>query len=149
MPAGGCYYLRGFSHTGPDFDCTLRALQKVGQVAKGGVFTPSVLFEYLPISKINSVNTSATAFRRQTAPNVLVMLKWAGSAPEKTYEARGIVTEIADIFASSQDGLSDSEKLGYVNYGHGTFLFYLSDENVRTERAPIIVQILTLSLLFP
>ncbi|TEB23723.1 hypothetical protein FA13DRAFT_1797769 [Coprinellus micaceus] len=118
VPAGGCYYLRGFSHKGPDFGCTFRALQKVGEVAKGGVFTPSVLFEYLPVSKINSVTTSATAFRRQTAPNVLVMLKWDGSAPEKTYEARGIVTEIADIFASSQDGLSDSEKLGYVNYGH-------------------------------
>ncbi|KAJ3530515.1 hypothetical protein NMY22_g8542 [Coprinellus aureogranulatus] len=118
VPAGNCYYLRGFSHNGPDYQCTFQALQKVGEIAKGGIFTPSVLFEYLPIAKIHSVDTSATAFRRQTSPNVLVMIKWDGSAPERTYEAKGLVTELADIFTASQEGLSASEKLGYSNYGH-------------------------------
>lgn len=118
VPAGNCYYLRGFSHKGPEYECTFRALQKVGEIAKGGIFTPSVLFEYLPVTKINSVDISATAFRRQLSPNVLVMLKWDGTAPEKTYEARSLVNELADIFSTSQDGLSASEKLGYSNYGH-------------------------------
>ena len=77
------------------------------------------MFEYISLAKVNSVPISATAFRRQLSPNVLTVLQWDGGASEKTGEAKSLIAELEDVFVRGQDGLSDSDKLGYTNYGHG------------------------------
>lgn len=91
------------------------------EISKGSPFQASVIFEYVPLTKVNSVPISATAFRRQLSPNILASLRWDGGAPERTGEAKNLIAELEDVFVRGQDGLSDSDKLGYTNYGHGQF----------------------------
>ncbi|TEB23718.1 hypothetical protein FA13DRAFT_1797762 [Coprinellus micaceus] len=91
---------------------------KMTEISKGSPFQASVIFEYVPLTKVNSVPISATTFRRQLSPNVLASLQWDGGAPERTGEAKSLIAELEDVFVRGQDGLSDSDKLGYTNYGH-------------------------------
>ncbi|KAJ3545445.1 hypothetical protein NMY22_g2437 [Coprinellus aureogranulatus] len=91
---------------------------KMTDIRKGGTFLPMVLFEYFPLAKVNTVPISATAFRRQLTPSVLAILQWDGAFPEKTNEAKTLINVLEGAFARGQDGLSESDKLGYTNYGH-------------------------------
>ncbi|KAF6757626.1 FAD binding domain-containing protein [Ephemerocybe angulata] len=104
---GRCYYLKGVSQAFPDPKATMELIQKVAEIAKGGVFKPAMLHEYFSLGKANSVPVSATAFRRQVSSNILTNVAWEPEeGVDKTAEAREIAKELVDI------------KSGYTNYGH-------------------------------
>ncbi|KAF5340312.1 hypothetical protein D9611_007881 [Ephemerocybe angulata] len=115
---GRCYYLKGVSQASPNYKATMELIQKVAEIAKGGVFKPAILHEYCPNAKINSVPVSATAFRRQISSNILTNVAWEEGV-DKAAEAREIAKELVDIVLRGQgNSLDDAEKSGYTNYDH-------------------------------
>ena len=95
----------------------------MARIHQEGVFTPTVLFEYFPLAKVNSVPIATTAFRRQLTPSTLTILRWDATHPERTAEAKALSSGLEEAFLGAQDGLNNSEKLGYTNYGHGQHFF--------------------------
>lgn len=108
-----------------------KMVEKVDQASQGG-FMPAVIYEYFPLQKINSVPIRATAFRRETTPNVLITLSWDPSQ-DKTEEARAISKDIIDTIVERQNGLTSSEKFGYTNYGE----FYCAFDLAETDIPPV------------
>ena len=93
---------------------------------------PAFIFEYFPLSNINSVPGGTTAFQRTEESNGIVFVSWtpvaAPGAPEaldlgevekeNTDEARGMAKELADILLNGQiHGAKGELGLGYSNYG--------------------------------
>ncbi|TEB23719.1 FAD binding domain-containing protein [Coprinellus micaceus] len=115
---GYCYYLRGFSHKPTDYQSVVLMVDKMTRIHQEGVFTPTVMFEYFPLAKVNSVPIATTAFRRQLTPSILTVLRWDAAYPEKAAEAKILSAGLEGAFLRAQDGLNNSDKLGYTNYGH-------------------------------
>jgi hypothetical protein len=100
-----------------------KAIEAISKLAAGidsnEEFSPgiAVLSEYLPVRKINSVPTNATAFRRERTANVVSVISWPHTEGEdKTAKAREISQKVGEILTEGQD-LTPSAKLGYTNYG--------------------------------
>ncbi|KAF6742867.1 FAD binding domain-containing protein [Ephemerocybe angulata] len=102
---GKSYYLSGLSQKKPCYEATVELIQ--------------IGFEYMSQAKVNSVPVSATAFRRQLAYNILCNIQWDGEGPDRTDEARLLAREMTEIILRGQGTLSEAEKQGYTNYGHG------------------------------
>jgi hypothetical protein len=109
-------YLKGISQKVPDYSSTLKVLLQAGEIAQTQKFTPSIIYEYFPLHKVNAVPIDATAFRRELTPNILLTFAWDG-AKERTEEARSTAQKLVDILVAGQRGLSKSEEFGYTNYG--------------------------------
>ena len=87
---------------------------------------PVLLFEYLQIEKIKSIDSNTTAFRRDPIPSFMIIVRWdandAGSDEgqkvndETTSRARSLAQGASEIVARNAV-LSDSQRLGYSNYG--------------------------------
>ena len=80
-----------------------------------------LVFEYFPLSKVNSVPNGVAAFRRDPTPAVLVVFNWDAN-PENGHgsmveRARTAAYEISDIIGKGQEGVSFQQKLGYSNFG--------------------------------
>ncbi|TEB33206.1 FAD-binding domain-containing protein, partial [Coprinellus micaceus] len=91
---GNCYSVKAIVQESVDYPSTMQLLQKTGELEAGGLYSSYVLFEYFPLTKINSVPPSATAARRDLLPNALVVLKWSGDSPDKSDEANAIVENL-------------------------------------------------------
>lgn len=78
-----------------------------------------ILLTYGPTSKIMSVPSEATAFRRSPTTIVLIELAWKDNTPEKERTARKHTQDVADIILHGQSAITIPESLGYAN--HGTF----------------------------
>ncbi|KAJ2912202.1 hypothetical protein MD484_g8212, partial [Candolleomyces efflorescens] len=113
-PGLGAYF-RGVSQKVPDFPSTLKVLLEAGEIARTQKFTPSIIYEYFPLHKVNAVPIDATAFRRELTPNILLTFAWDGGK-ERTEEARSTAQKLVDILVAGQSGLTKSEKFGYTNY---------------------------------
>ena len=97
------------------------------------LFRPTLLFEYFPLSKVNSVPRGTTAFVRNEEPNGIVLVLWPPAATpgtpealdlgemekENTDEARRMSRELAEILLSGQNRGAKGKEigLGYLNYG--------------------------------
>jgi hypothetical protein len=113
-------------------------VDKMTRIHQEGVFTPTVMFEYFPLAKVNSVPIATTAFRRQLTPSILTVLRWDAAYPEKAAEAKILSAGLEGAFLRAQDGLNNSDKLGYTNYGHGqlsvvTLFAQVADSKVDVE----------------
>ena len=93
-----------------------------------------MLFEYFPLSKINSVPNGETAFRRDPSRNVLMVTSWKQdletdreTAEAIVKKARSFAQELADIIGNAglNDGLTPVQRLGYGNYGELLLTFLL------------------------
>ena len=78
-------------------------------------FRISVGFEYFPLHKVTSVPRSATAFRRDPEPNVLIMVVWVNDSKDSVDKARGYANAIAGILVGNQ--ADKAQSIGYANYG--------------------------------
>ncbi|EAU84241.1 FAD binding domain-containing protein [Coprinopsis cinerea okayama7 len=113
---GKCYYFKGVAQSEPDYPSTLQILNRGAELAKSGEFTPGILYEYFPRSKINSVPFDSTPFRRMASGNILVMVLWEDS-PEKTARAREVVNDMIDnMIMPRQTLVPEEDKAGYTNY---------------------------------
>ncbi|RXW25847.1 hypothetical protein EST38_g63 [Candolleomyces aberdarensis] len=113
-PGLGAYF-KGISQKVPDYCSTLEVLLEAGKIAQTQKFTPSIIYEYFPLHKVNAVPIDATAFRRELTPNILLTFAWSGGK-ERTEEARSTAQKLVDILVAGQRGLSKSEEFGYTNY---------------------------------
>jgi len=86
-----------------------------------GNYQGSILYEYFPRQKVESVPRDATAFRRELVPNALVILSWDHKARDCLEEARQLANELASTVIGVQTDITPSEALGYSNYGQYIF----------------------------
>jgi len=123
--------MKGLGHRGPDYPCILEAHTRLidGAAQNHLRFRSTILFEYFPLSKVNSVPRGTTAFMRTGESNVLILIAWTPAAApaacgaldlgetEKgnTDEARELAKELAGILLSGQE--EEGLQLGYTNYG--------------------------------
>jgi hypothetical protein len=116
---GNGVYWKGVAHDGPVLEPIAKAHEKVIEIAKGGKFIGSTVYEWVPLRKINSVPINKTAYRRIPRPNCLIMVGWPGSthSPEKVDEARPLAQQIAACVAGGESKLREVTSQGYTNYG--------------------------------
>ncbi|RXW25440.1 hypothetical protein EST38_g388 [Candolleomyces aberdarensis] len=110
---GKGYYLKGVTQSSPDHRSISEVLDRSAKIAAEGIFRPALIYEYLPLEKVNAVPIPSTAFRRQFGSNILTSISWEGSL-ERTNGARDVAKELIDIVMRGEG----AEELGYANYGH-------------------------------
>ncbi|KAJ3565810.1 hypothetical protein NP233_g7401 [Leucocoprinus birnbaumii] len=117
LPDYGTYW-KGVAHKGPEVKDMLNTQQKALEVVKGGRFMVQVLYEWIPLNKINSVPMHATAYRRIPDPNCMVIIRWPGEAhsDEKVDDARTVAYQIASCVVGGESNLKDAKSQGYANY---------------------------------
>ena len=129
--------MKGFGHRGPHYPSILEAFNHViTTTARQGTpqFRPSFIFEYFPLSKINSVPNGTTAFLRIGESNGIILVPWtpavAPGTPEaldlgeveegNTGEGRAVAKELEEILLRGQNHRASRGEelgLGYLNYG--------------------------------
>ncbi|KAF9057461.1 hypothetical protein BJ165DRAFT_1588692 [Panaeolus papilionaceus] len=107
-------YMKGVAHKKPDYTSIKKAYDRVVEILQTGHFQGGVLYEYFPLTKINSVAPEETAFRREEALNVAVVLNW-DPLVDRNDEARAFAHDLCNIIVGGQN-MSDTEILGYTNY---------------------------------
>jgi Berberine and berberine like len=117
-PYGRGVYHKGVGHKHFHYPSIAKAHQKLQELIKTtGNYQGSILYEYFPRQKINSVPRDATAFRRELVPNALVILTWDHKAGDRMEGARQLANELANVVLGVQSDVTPSEALGYSNYG--------------------------------
>lgn len=118
---GECRYMKGIAQSGPHFPSVQAAHTRVIDVASQNnlQFHISILYEYFPLKKINSVPREETAFRRVTTPSILIGINWKPAPPdlvdgetENTAAARKIARELVDILQNREG----KPEFGYPNF---------------------------------
>jgi hypothetical protein len=112
--------MKGVSQKKPEIISTSKAFERVIQLSENKEFRMAIIFEYLPLAKINGVPQGTTAFRRDPtdpAANVLTLVMWDKDTPENLKYARDAVHEVSAIITEGQTNLSKSQAEGYSNYG--------------------------------
>ena len=129
--------MKGFAHRGPHYPSILEAFDRVIATTarqRTPQFRPLFIFEYFPLSKVNSVPHGTTALLRTGESSGIILVPWtpavAPGTPEaldlgevekgNIDEARGVTKELVEILLSGQNhGASKGEELGlgYLNYG--------------------------------
>lgn len=92
-------------------------METVTQVASDSTITPFVLFEYIPLDKINAVPNTATAFRRDATSNVALVFLWKEDAAGNVELSRKTARMFYQMLGEGQSDLTTSEAAGYSNYG--------------------------------
>lgn len=84
-----------------------------------------MLTDFVPLRKVLSVPSDATAFRsRGPQHNVVVKVAWKDITEDKAVLGRKITHELADIFTSVEDVPLEHENYGYGNLGSSLVLPY-------------------------
>jgi len=115
-------YLRSLAQRMPHFPSISEAHGKIIDVCKNTPFKTHLIFDYFPMHKVRSVPDGVTAFRREHAAAVIVLMTWKADEDEEgkfTDRARVHANEIAEIVIKGQREMlmTESESLGYPNYG--------------------------------
>ena len=76
----------------------------------------AILFEFLPLDKINSVPNGTTAFYRRPFNNMGSIVYWTGDGPEKTAYARETCHLLTSLVRESQPEVC-RELTAYGNIG--------------------------------
>lgn len=124
VPYGNGSYFKGFVQKSPHYPSISLAFDHLIEAVSPSISPQihgSMVFEYLPLTKVNSVPKGATAFRRDPTPSVLVVFHWDAN-PENGHgpvvdRARASAYKIADTIEKHQEGVSSGQKQGYSNYG--------------------------------
>jgi hypothetical protein len=78
----------------------------------------SVMVEYYPLTKINSVSSGSTAYRRVPYPNVVNIIRWKENTPENVKWAQMSSRKVMEIVNTGVGEASGGLKVdGYGNYG--------------------------------
>ena len=117
-------FMKGVSPRTPHYTSMAQAQSLVAEISKNPTpegFAISFIFEYIPSGKVTSVPRSATAFRRELGPNVVIVVVWTNDDKDSVDKARGYANAIAGILVSTNQ--EDNEKsVGYANYGASVLL---------------------------
>ena len=118
---GQCVYFKTLALRTLDYTSISQAWQKLQELSVMPDFLGGfILFEGVPLGKINSVPREATAFRRTNTTNILISAMWKDHKPGNEMMARRYAHDVADILLRGQAAMTTSESLGYAN--HGTLL---------------------------
>ncbi|CAA7269963.1 unnamed protein product [Cyclocybe aegerita] len=116
---GSGVYMKGVALRRVHLPSFVKAHKRLAEIISGGVFRGAITYEFFGLKKVNAVPIDATAFRREMAGNVLINILWDVSQ-DRTEEARKLTHELCAIVLEGQQGISESESLGYSNYDHDT-----------------------------
>lgn len=78
----------------------------------------NIIYEYMPVAKINS---PPAALIRRPGYRVAVLAAWEEDTEENFKSVQQCVRNIVSILVKSETTLSESEKVGYANYGMSMF----------------------------
>ncbi|KAJ3521254.1 hypothetical protein NMY22_g12389 [Coprinellus aureogranulatus] len=98
---------------------TAEAMDFVTKIYEGGQHYFLCLYEYLPITKTNSIDPAATAIPRPLRMNVQSMLQWDGNSPQQTLDAKKIVGKHIGVLMGGQGAFGSPSELT-ESYGDGT-----------------------------
>ncbi|CAA7260271.1 unnamed protein product [Cyclocybe aegerita] len=112
---GSGVYMKGVALKHLYLPAITKVHERVAEIMSGSVFRVVIIYEFFGLGKINAVSTTATAFRREKANNVLVSLFWDASE-DRNGEARDLAHELCTLVTEGQTGMTTSEGLGYSNY---------------------------------
>ncbi|RDB30225.1 6-hydroxy-D-nicotine oxidase [Hypsizygus marmoreus] len=109
-------YMKGVAHRRPIYPSIAEAHAKVIDICKNTDFKANILFEYFSLAKASAVPAGVTAFRRDITPAVVALILWKDDSPDNTSKAKQMAHEITEIITRSQEGVTETECLGYSNY---------------------------------
>jgi hypothetical protein len=107
--------MKGVTQTKPHHPSALQSLERAAQLSNDE-FSATLVFEYFPLTKIQSVPNDATAFPRAVAPNVLANVAWKHDTPDNLKQGRDAVNELTGILAKGQAELPGIDYTAYGNY---------------------------------
>lgn len=125
---GRGFYFKGTVHKSQHYSSISEAFEHLIKTTCPSPHPPlqaTVLFEYFPLSKINSVPNGVTAFLRHPTPGVLILVAWEQDSETDNdmsmamvESARTLSNELCDIIGktATQDGVTNIQKFGYTNY---------------------------------
>ncbi|KAG6828474.1 hypothetical protein H0H92_007840 [Tricholoma furcatifolium] len=123
---GQCIYMKGLAYDQPHFASAATAFDLVQSISVPE-FKANVIFEYMPLSRINAIPTTNTAFRRDPTSNALVLVIWKENNEANNERGRDVARQLAQIILSGQATVTATQSLGYSNYGKryfGTYVGY-------------------------
>ena len=115
--------MKGVSPLAPHYRSFAQAHSLAAEITKSPTpegFRISIGFEYIPLDKVASVPRSATAFRREPVPNVLIMIVWVNDGKDSIDKATEYANTVSGILVGTQ--ADKGQHVGYANYG-GSVLF--------------------------
>jgi len=109
-PLGTCTYFKGvLLRLKPSEDMNSQQQGRLEKLATAFPdFTLTVMHEYCPQDKVNSVHVDTTPYRRDLPGHTLFVVQWKDNTPENALKAK----EIADVYASEMAPQGE----GYGNY---------------------------------
>ncbi|TFY82580.1 hypothetical protein EWM64_g1444 [Hericium alpestre] len=117
VPHGGNYYMKPVSQPAPDAAKAQKILGRLTELAMQHDVAIQFIHEFWGLPKICSVPDGATAFNRSRVLGCLIVVTYKENTEEGLKLARMVAKELADIASATQeDGVADSENLGYANY---------------------------------
>ena len=114
---GKCTYMKGVFQTKPHLDSVRQVLKRVQQTDENHGHLSMTLFEYFPVTKVNSVPNGATPFCRYPGYNVLSVTRWEHDTLDNYKYGRDTTRELTSIISKGQGELAGYENTGYGNYG--------------------------------
>ncbi|KAH8091648.1 hypothetical protein BXZ70DRAFT_473549 [Cristinia sonorae] len=96
---GACYYFKGvlLSNT-PAGDLNITKHQRFLDItARMPDHTVSIMHEYFPHAKINSLPADATPYRRDLPGNALIVIQWKENTPENAIKAKEAAHALAEL----------------------------------------------------
>jgi hypothetical protein len=108
--------MKGIQHTGSVLNGVRESLERAMQLSIGE-FRISLVQEYFPLKKINSVPNGKTAFVRRKYGNLGITAIWTNDTPENTVYGRNCVHEMTKVLLVGQAEEAWNDKSGYGNWG--------------------------------
>jgi len=106
------YFMKGtLQSTSPSKDINPVHLSKVAALSKEHNFMVSLIVEYFPHGKINSVPADWTPYRRDLPGNALINIQWKDNSPELTQVAREVAHTLSEMMPEGES---------YGNYASGS-----------------------------
>jgi hypothetical protein len=83
----------------------------------------TVILEFFPFKKVQSIPNGTCAFQRPKCNNGVAVMTWKNNTPENLKLARSVARKLASIIANAQEKYIGRVKQGYGNYGTSVFVF--------------------------
>ena len=94
---GANYYFKGVLLSNkPSEDISLEKFSRLQEIGSSPDFTVTLMHEFMPHQKINSVPADATPFRRDLPGNALIAIQWKDDTPEKSLKAKEMAHALAE-----------------------------------------------------
>lgn len=111
-------YARAITQTNLRPDVFGAVFERFVELSSSGDMQFTILFEYLPFGKINSVSNTAMAFNnRGTHRQSLFAIQYAKESPELAKRAREAARELSNIVTAAEPSVEESTTRAYGNYG--------------------------------